>query len=211
MAAFRKGGGSAFQDVPRSRLRCTPRSLTSHSKQFAKERPACSRFPNWKGATDSRWNFHHAVSAPAVPLQQLVLHAPFLSKPPKTSCKRTSGMFTLSETAFRWRSFLPCRKRPLSGRKPTKRSGGFLCGNLCCMPRSLASRQKHLVKERPVCPRFPLAFLSAVPQAPAFRKKTNEALRRFPPRRLRRRKHYDASSSLTDTMRDTPRSSIATP
>ena len=173
-------------------------------------------------------------------------------------------MFTLSEPAFRWRSFLPCRKHPLFG-KTEKRFSGFLCGNLCCMPRSLAghqkhpekerpvcprfppaflsavpqasafrkktneaprrflcsnlycmphslaSRQKHLVKERPVCPRFPLAFPSTVPQASAFRKKTSEALRRFPPRRLRRRKHYDASSSLTDTMRDTPRSSIATP
>ena len=172
-------------------------------------------------------------------------------------------MFTLSETAFRWRSFLPCRKRPLFGKtekrfsgflcgnlcctprssasrqnilkknvryvhafrrrsflpcrkhplfgKTEKRFSGFLCGNLCCTLRSLASRQKHPEKERPVCPRFPPAFLSTVPQASAFRKKTSEALRRFPPRRLRRRKHYDDSSSLTDTMRDTPRSSIATP
>ena len=92
----------------------------------------------------------------------------------------------------------------------------FLRSHLCCMPHSLArkpklrskgmSRHAHAFRSA-----LQLAFLSAVPQAPAFRKKTNEALRRFPPRRLRRRKHYDASSSLTDTMRDTPRSSIATP
>ena len=141
-----KAGETAFQRFLRSHLCCMSGSLASHPKHLAKERAACSRTLNRQtiAATLAEAAFSRRSFLPCC--KRLL----FGRKPAKrfsgfsvatcVACpipwqenlssvpKECPGMLTLSEAPFSWRSFPPCRKRPLSGRKPTKRLGGSLRG-----------------------------------------------------------------------------------